>query len=179
MADVNSLHYPHGLSPIGRNLFKERGREHSQQHYSPMPFAIGVFTSTSQCRGNSPVFPFATTFPGFQRFCERSYDEEIGHSALKNTMNCKHTRISNHLRKYRKARGLSQRDAARILGYANSSRLSKWERGNCLPNSRNLFRLAAAYRTLVDALYIDVLRDVRKEVRGREEKILKHDGNAS
>jgi transcriptional regulator with XRE-family HTH domain len=76
--------------------------------------------------------------------------------------------IVNQLRKYRKARGLKQRDAARILGLADGSSISKWERGVCLPSTINVFRLAALYRTLVDALYIDVLRTIREEVRKRE-----------
>jgi transcriptional regulator with XRE-family HTH domain len=83
--------------------------------------------------------------------------------------------ILNQLRKYRKARGLRQCDAARILGFADSSRISRWEHGACLPNSINMFKLAALYRTLVDALYIDMLRSIREEVRRREAKILKHD----
>jgi transcriptional regulator with XRE-family HTH domain len=88
------------------------------------------------------------------------------------------TPIPNQLRKYRKARGLKQRDAARILGFADSSRISRWERGLCLPTANNLFKLAAAYRTLVDALYIDVLRDIREEVRKRERRVLKHDNRS-
>jgi transcriptional regulator with XRE-family HTH domain len=79
----------------------------------------------------------------------------------------------NQLRKYRKARGLRQCDAARILGFADSSRISRWERGTCLPTAINMFKLAALYRTLVDALYIDVLRQIREEVRRREAQIVK------
>lgn len=89
---------------------------------------------------------------------------------MRNTNN---TPIPNHLRKYRKARGLKQREAARILGFSDGSRLSRWERGLCLPTAINLFRLAAVYRTLVDALYIDVLRDMRKELRRRETRVVK------
>ena len=70
-------------------------------------------------------------------------------------------RIPNHLRKYRRARGLNQRDTARILGFADGSRISRWERGLCLPTAINLFRLAAVYHVLADALYIDVLRGIR------------------
>jgi len=58
----------------------------------------------------------------------------------------------NRLRKYRKARGLTQRDVARILRLADASSLSRWEHGVCLPSVMNMFRLAALYRTLVDAL---------------------------
>jgi len=83
-------------------------------------------------------------------------------------MKVKNTPILNQLRKYRRARGLKQRDAARILGFADASSLSRWERGVCLPSAMNMFRLAALYRTLVDALYIDMLRTVRKEIKRRE-----------
>jgi transcriptional regulator with XRE-family HTH domain len=83
----------------------------------------------------------------------------------------KNTPILNRLRKYRRARGLKQHEAARLLGFADASSLSRWEQGVCLPSARNLFRLAALYRTLVDALYIDTLRTVREEVRRREAEL--------
>jgi transcriptional regulator with XRE-family HTH domain len=86
----------------------------------------------------------------------------------------KHTNpgpIFNQLRKYRKARGLKQRDAARILGFADASSISRWERGVCLPSVINMFRLAALYRTLVDALYIDALRTIRDDIRRRESEM--------
>lgn len=83
----------------------------------------------------------------------------------------KNALILNQLRKYRKARGLKQRDAARILGFADASSLSRWEQGVCLPSVINMFRLAALYRTLVDALYIDTLRTIREEIRSREAEV--------
>ncbi|HEY7326083.1 MAG TPA: helix-turn-helix transcriptional regulator [Gemmataceae bacterium] len=86
--------------------------------------------------------------------------------------------IFNQLRKYRKARGLNQCQVARILGLADSSSVSQWERGVCLPSLKNLFRLAALYRTLVDALYIDTLRKIRKEIQRREVDLKPHKANA-
>jgi len=80
----------------------------------------------------------------------------------------KNIAILNRLRKYRKARGLTQREAARILEFADASSLSRWEHGICLPSVMNMFRLAALYRTLVDALYIDALRTIREEIHRRE-----------
>ena len=62
---------------------------------------------------------------------------------------------------------------ARILGYASTSLISRWEKGVCLPKPVNLFKLAALYRTLVDALYIDLLRSIREELRAAEEELLK------
>jgi transcriptional regulator with XRE-family HTH domain len=90
----------------------------------------------------------------------------------------KNTHIFNQLRKYRKARGLKQREAARILGFADASSLSRWENGVCLPSVINIFRLAALYRTMVDALYIDTLRAIRDEVRNREVDMRSHNDDA-
>src|SRR5262245_61384933 len=89
------------------------------------------------------------------------------------------TLLFNRLRKYRRARGLSQRDVARILGFADPTSLSHWEQGIRLPSARNLFRLAALYRTLVDALYIDTLRRIRKDVQRQEAKMLADADHAS
>lgn len=80
----------------------------------------------------------------------------------------KNKNIPNQLRKYRKVRGLTQRAVAHILGFADASCISRWEHGICLPSTVNLFRLAAIYHTLVDALYIDVLRTVRENIRRAE-----------
>jgi len=90
----------------------------------------------------------------------------------------KNAPIVNQLRKYRRARGLKQREAARILGFAEASSLSRWEHGVCLPSVMNLFRLAALYRTLVDALYIDTLRTIREEIRRREVELLASEDHA-
>ena len=90
----------------------------------------------------------------------------------------KNARTLNQLRKYRKARGLKQRDAARILGFADANSLARWEKGVCLPSVMNMFRLAALYRTLVDALYIDALRTIREDVRRREVDMLPHKDHA-
>ena len=39
---------------------------------------------------------------------------------------------------------------------------------------QNLFKLAAIYRTLVDALYVDLLRSIREDFRKREENVFKN-----
>jgi transcriptional regulator with XRE-family HTH domain len=91
----------------------------------------------------------------------------------------KKTRFINQLRKYRKARGLNQREAARIIGLGDQTALSRWENGIGLPSVTNMFRLAALYRTLVDALYIDALRSIREDIKERELTMLKPKVHAS
>ncbi len=85
----------------------------------------------------------------------------------------KYKKISNCLRKYRKLKGLRQKDVARILKLRSTSMISRWENGACLPNSLNIFKLSLLYRTLIDALFIDQMRLLKEEIQKREEKILK------
>jgi transcriptional regulator with XRE-family HTH domain len=85
----------------------------------------------------------------------------------------KTTFSSNNLRKYRRARGFTQTQVARILCLHDHNRLSNWERGRCFPTVKTLFRLAAIYRTVPHALYMDVQRSVKEEIRQTESEILK------
>jgi transcriptional regulator with XRE-family HTH domain len=87
----------------------------------------------------------------------------------------KYKKISNCLRKYRKIRGLKQKDVAKILKLRSTSMVSRWENGTCLPSSLNIFKLSLLYRTLVDALFLDLMRALKEDLRKREEKVLKAD----
>lgn len=82
-------------------------------------------------------------------------------------------RIPNLLKKYRRVRGLKQKDVARILDLKSPSRISRWEKGACLPSVRNALRLAVVYRVMVDAIFSDLNRSLRDELKGREEEVLK------
>lgn len=60
-----------------------------------------------------------------------------------------------------------------MLGLKSTSMISRWEKGAVLPKPLSIFKLAAIYRTMVDALFIDILKAVKADVFKREEKILK------
>ncbi len=75
--------------------------------------------------------------------------------------------------KLNKLKGLKQKDVARILKLKSTSMISRWEKGSCLPNTLNIFRLSLLYRTLIDVLFIDLMRLLKEDIRKREEKILK------
>jgi len=89
-------------------------------------------------------------------------------------MKVKSKNIPNCLRRHRRAKGLRQKDVAKVLGLKSASMISRWEKGVCLPNTINLFKLAVLYRTMSDALFIDLIRELRSEIQKREEKVLKH-----
>lgn len=69
--------------------------------------------------------------------------------------------------------GLKQKDVANILGLKGTSMISRWEKGVCLPELLNSLKLALLYRTMIDALYIDLVREMREELRSREEEVLR------
>jgi transcriptional regulator with XRE-family HTH domain len=77
----------------------------------------------------------------------------------------------NLLRRFRKARGLSQRQAARILGVGSTSMISRWEKGISLPNTTNVFKLAALYRTMADPMFPNLTRMLKDELIKREEQL--------
>jgi len=81
--------------------------------------------------------------------------------------------IPNCLRKYRKARGLTQKDVARILNLKSTSLVSRWEKGICLPSTLNIFKLAALYRTMAEALFYNLTRTSKEKILKREQEILK------
>jgi len=82
-------------------------------------------------------------------------------------------RVPNSLRKYRKKRGLKQKDVAEILGLKSTSIISRWERGFVLPKPVNVFKLASLYRTITEALFSDLVRSVKNDIHKKEEEILK------
>jgi|GEM_PF-2628452 len=48
--------------------------------------------------------------------------------------------------------------------------ISRWEKDMCLPNTLNIFKLATPYRTMVDALFFNL-------IRASKERIVKREGN--
>jgi transcriptional regulator with XRE-family HTH domain len=78
-------------------------------------------------------------------------------------------KVPNNLRKYRKAIGLKQSDVAQILGLKNSGMISRWEKGGCLPNLINAFKLAGVYSVLADALFFPLIRLIKRKIMEREE----------
>jgi transcriptional regulator with XRE-family HTH domain len=77
----------------------------------------------------------------------------------------------NCLRKFRKESGYTQKQVSELIGIGNTSMISRWEQGRVLPNPPNIFRLAIVYRTMADALYIDLIHDLRREIQTRREKL--------
>jgi transcriptional regulator with XRE-family HTH domain len=83
------------------------------------------------------------------------------------------TQNTNTLDIYRRRMRLSTRHVARLLGDKDVSRLSKYERGQRLPNLRNAFRLSAILRVPVEFLFPSLYDLLREQIRAEEERIAK------
>lgn len=79
--------------------------------------------------------------------------------------------IPNRLRKFRKMSGYSQKQVAFFLGVENAGMISRWENGSRFPSPVNIFRLAALYHTMADALYFDLIKVVRREIQARRNEL--------
>ena len=82
-----------------------------------------------------------------------------------------HRNIPNNLRKFRKISGYTQKQVAFFLGVENAGMISRWEKGSRFPSPVNIFRLAALYHTMADALYFNLLRAARKEIQVRRNEL--------
>jgi transcriptional regulator with XRE-family HTH domain len=81
------------------------------------------------------------------------------------------TQYTNTLDIYRRRMRLSTRQVALLLGDKDVSRLSKYERGQRLPNLRNAFRLSAILRVPVEFLFPSLYDLLREQIRAEEERI--------
>ena len=79
-------------------------------------------------------------------------------------------KVPNCLRKFRKISGYTQKQVAGLIGICNTSMVSRWEKGRRFPSPLNIFRLAVLYKTMADALYIDLVRELSREIQLRREK---------
>jgi len=84
----------------------------------------------------------------------------------------KRTRIPNSLKKHRKVLGYKQIDVALLLGFNNTARISRWEKGFSFPNTINLIKLSIIYRTFPNDLYFDLMLKLRHELLKKEGCVL-------
>lgn len=65
---------------------------------------------------------------------------------------------------------LTQKEVASYLGLTSTAQISRWERGERLPNLRHALRLAALYHRFVTDLFIDLFDEEREMLTGRQKE---------
>ncbi len=76
-------------------------------------------------------------------------------------------KIHNRLREFRIAAGFRPHYVARVLGFKDTSKLSRWENASCFPNLVNAFRLLGVYGGLVDQAFEELRRSARRDIMDR------------
>lgn len=72
-------------------------------------------------------------------------------------------RYPNKLKMFRRTNGYSQKKVARLLDFADTSTLSRWEHGATLPNTMQVLRLARIYHTVPHELYDEFWNQLEAE----------------
>jgi transcriptional regulator with XRE-family HTH domain len=76
----------------------------------------------------------------------------------------------NSLRLYRRKLGLTQGEAARLIGLKTATSLSHFERFDKLPSLKNAIKLEIILHTPVAFLFRELFDQFRKEIRDRATK---------
>jgi len=79
---------------------------------------------------------------------------------------------NNCLRLYRRKLGLTQGEAAQLIGLKSASPLSHFERSDKLPSLKNAIKLEIALHAPVAFLFRDLYEQSRREIQTRRGKVL-------
>jgi transcriptional regulator with XRE-family HTH domain len=81
--------------------------------------------------------------------------------------------IENRIWKYRKIKGLKQKELAFLIGQDIPSQVSRYERGLVIPNSEHLIKLCCALDTKLELLYPHFVKRCHQEVEVNKKKFRK------
>lgn len=80
--------------------------------------------------------------------------------------------IPNNLKKFRRMYGYKQDQVKDFLGLKSTNRISRWEKGLAMPSAKNLFKLSVLYNTLVDQLYSEHIRDIKRNMSHKQKLLV-------
>jgi len=83
----------------------------------------------------------------------------------------KRTRLANYLWKYRKLQGLTQKEAAFVVGGISPDQLSRYERGTRRPPLEKAIGLEIAYATPLRELFAGLYAKVEAEIWQRRAEL--------
>lgn len=82
----------------------------------------------------------------------------------------------NRLWLHRMMLGFTQVEVAKQLGVKRTSMISRWEIGTQLPSVENILKLSILYKTLVNELYHELLKEYQLELFPEEKKFKRNKG---
>jgi transcriptional regulator with XRE-family HTH domain len=81
------------------------------------------------------------------------------------------SKLDNYLRTYRRRSGLSQREAAFLMGFAYGGQVGRYERRDRLPPLETALAYQTALGVPLEKLFVGIQERITKEVKGRLEKL--------
>ncbi len=87
-------------------------------------------------------------------------------------MGIKRRKIPNHLRRFRKQMGLTQKEIASLLEFSSTKRIILWEQGKAQPSVYNLFRLSIIYRAYPHELYPEYYHEMKVSLLSKTDEVL-------
>jgi len=79
--------------------------------------------------------------------------------------------IPNRLLMHRKLMQYTQAQVARLLDLHDTNPITEWEKGITIPNTANLAKLSAIYRTYPNELYQEYYAEVRRRIQQKEQAL--------
>lgn len=64
--------------------------------------------------------------------------------------------------------GFQQKDVAEKLGLTDTAMISRWEQGVSMPSGENLLKLSILYKTLVNELYSELIKEYQQELYNQD-----------
>jgi len=64
--------------------------------------------------------------------------------------------------------GFSQREVAEAMGLESASCISRWEKGEVIPEPENIFKLAYLYSTLAEQLFGDLWTGTTADLKDKK-----------
>jgi len=84
-------------------------------------------------------------------------------------------KLPNYLRTHRKRLGLSQDQAAFLLGVSSSAKISRYESFTRVPNLETALALEAIYQKPVSELFAGLYEEVQRKVAGRTRTLMREE----
>ena len=85
---------------------------------------------------------------------------------------------NNQIRRYRKRRGYTLKNLAKIMGVLNQGQINQWENERKTPTLDNALKLSATLDCPLEILYLERFNAIRKELYPRKVKILQKSHNS-
>lgn len=129
--------------------------------YSKIPtLRIGYFCCFVHKSYLNPYLSYPAILPTLSQTDRFHILKDMNYPSYKN--------IPNRLKQCRKHRGLSQKELADLMGFKDTTWISRWENGDVLPNLVSAVRLSVLLDIPMNNLFDGLVKRVQEEFPGED-----------